>query len=134
MTMSDPLGDMLTRIRNGQRVRKTSVLCPASKLRANVLDVLRSEGYIRGWRRLDEESPADKPFLEIELKYHDGDPVIQEINRISTPGRRVYSSIKDLPRTYSGLGISILSTPRGVMSDTEARAANVGGEVLCRVF
>ena len=134
MTMSDPLGDMLTRIRNGQRVRKTSVLCPASKLRANVLDVLRNEGYIRSWRRLEEEQAADKPFLEIELKYHDGDPVIQEISRVSTPGRRVYSSIKDLPRIYSGLGISILSTPRGVMSDTQARAANVGGEVLCRVF
>jgi small subunit ribosomal protein S8 len=134
MTMSDPLGDMLTRIRNGQRVRKTSVRCPASKLRGNVLNVLRDEGYIRGWRRLEEDQQETKPFLEIELKYQGGDPVIQEISRVSKPGRRVYSSIKDLPRIYSGLGISILSTPRGVMSDTEARAANVGGEVLCRVF
>ena len=134
MTMSDPLGDMLTRIRNGQRVRKTLVRCPASKLRGNVLNVLRDEGYIRGWRRLEEDQQETKPFLEIELKYQGGDPVIQEISRVSKPGRRVYSSIKDLPRIYSGLGISILSTPRGVMSDTEARAANVGGEVLCRVF
>ena len=134
MTMSDPLGDMLTRIRNGQHVRKTSVRCPASKLRGNVLNVLRDEGYIRGWRRLEEDQQETKPFLEIELKYQGGDPVIQEISRVSKPGRRVYSSIKDLPRIYSGLGISILSTPRGVMSDTEARAANVGGEVLCRVF
>lgn len=133
MTMSDPLGDMLTRIRNGQRVRKNVVRCPASKLRANVLNVLEKEGFIRGWRRLDEE-PAEKPFFEIELKYQDGDPVIQEISRVSKPGRRVYSSIRDLPRIYGGLGISILSTPRGVMSDIDARAANVGGEVLCRVF
>ncbi len=132
MTMSDPLGDMLTRIRNGQRIHKNQVRCPASKLRANVLDVLQKEGYIRGWRRIDEE--AAKPFLEIELKYHEGSPVIQEISRVSTPGRRVYSSIKDLPTVLNGLGISILSTPRGVMSDVEARAANVGGEVLCRVF
>ncbi len=132
MTMSDPLGDMLTRIRNGQRVNKPVVRCPASRLRADVLDVLQSEGYIRGWRRLDGE-PA-RPFLEIELKYHDGGPVIREIDRVSRPGRRVYSSIRDLPRVYNGLGISILSTPRGVMSDARARAANVGGEVLCKVF
>ena len=132
MTMSDPLGDMLTRIRNGQRIHKNVVRCPASKLRVNVLDVLQKEGYIRGWHRLDGE-PA-KPFLEIELKYHEGTPVIQEISRVSTPGRRVYSSIKDLPAVLNGLGISILSTPRGVMSDVEARAANVGGEVLCKVF
>lgn len=133
MTMSDPLGDMLTRIRNGQRIHKNVVRCPASKLRANVLDVLKKEGYIRGWRRLDDDVVA-KPFLEIELKYHEGNPVIQEISRVSTPGRRVYSSIKDLPAVLNGLGISILSTPRGVMSDADARAANVGGEVLCRVF
>lgn len=132
MTMSDPLGDMLTRIRNGQRVNKRTVRCPASRLRANVLDVLAGEGYIRGWRRL-EDRPT-KPFLEIELKYHEGTPVIHEISRVSRPGRRVYSSIKDLARVYNGLGISILSTPRGVMSDADARAANVGGEVLCRVF
>ncbi len=132
MTMSDPVGDMLTRIRNGQRVNKQVVRCPASRLRANVLEVLASEGYIRGYRRL-EDQPA-KPFLEIELKYHDGYPVIREISRVSRPGRRVYSSIKELPRVYDGLGISILSTPRGVMSDAAARAANVGGEVLCQVF
>lgn len=132
MTMSDPLGDMLTRIRNGQRVNKSVVRCPASRLRADVLDVLQGEGYIRGWRR-GEDSPA-RPFLEIELKYHDGAPVIREIARVSRPGRRVYSPVRDLPRVYNGLGISILSTPRGVMSDARARAANVGGEVLCKVF
>lgn len=132
MTMSDPLGDMLTRIRNGQRVRKVAVRCPASKLRLNVLEVLRKEGYIRGFRRLEDD--MTKPLLEIELKYQEGTPVIQEISRVSRPGQRVYSSIKDLPRVYNGLGISILSTPRGVMSDADARAANVGGEVLCKVF
>lgn len=132
MTMSDPLGDMLTRIRNGQRVHKPIVRCPASRLRANVLEVLVKEGFIRGWRRIEDDST--KPHIEIELKYHEGKPLIQEISRVSKPGRRVYSSIKDLPRVYNGLGISILSTPRGVMSDAEARAANVGGEVLCRVF
>ncbi|MDR3517354.1 MAG: 30S ribosomal protein S8 [Azospirillaceae bacterium] len=132
MALSDPLGDMLTRIRNGQRARMTSVSSPASKLRANVLEVLKKEGYIRGFSRTD----ADVGFAElrIELKYHEGEPVIKEIARVSKPGRRVYSKIKDLPRIYNGLGISILSTPRGVMSDIEARAANVGGEVLCRVF
>jgi small subunit ribosomal protein S8 len=132
MTMSDPLGDMLTRIRNGQRVHKGTVRCPASKLRLNVLEVLRKEGYIRGYRRI--EGDITKPQLEIELKYQEGSPVIQEISRVSRPGQRVYSSIKDLPRVYNGLGISILSTPRGVMSDADARAANVGGEVLCKVF
>ncbi|HEX9646931.1 MAG TPA: 30S ribosomal protein S8 [Alphaproteobacteria bacterium] len=132
MTMSDPLGDMLTRIRNGQRVHKAIVRCPASRLRVNVLEVLRKEGYIRGFRRLDEE--AVQPLLEIELKYQEGTPVIQEISRVSRPGQRVYSSIRDLARVYNGLGISILSTPRGVMSDADARAANVGGEVLCKVF
>ena len=132
MTMSDPLGDMLTRIRNGQQVGKQVVRCPASRLRANVLEVLHREGYIRGYRR--DEEVAEKPQIEIELKYHEGSPVIQEISRVSKPGRRVYSSIRDLSPVYNGLGISILSTPRGVMSDNEARAANVGGEVLCKVF
>jgi small subunit ribosomal protein S8 len=132
MTMSDPLGDMLTRIRNGQRVQKPIVRCPASRLRANVLEVLHKEGFIRGYRRIEDD--PTKPQIEIELKYHEGKPLIQEISRVSKPGRRVYSSIRDLPRVYNGLGISILSTPRGVMSDVEARAANVGGEVLCRVF
>lgn len=132
MAMSDPLGDMLTRIRNGQRVGKSKVRAPASKLRSNVLEVLKREGYIRGFRL--EEQRAGINEIEIELKYNDGQPVIQEISRVSRPGQRVYSKIKELPRYYSGLGITILSTPRGVMSDHEARAANVGGEVLCRVF
>ena len=130
--MTDPIGDMLTRIRNGQRARKAQVNSPASKLRARLLDVLQREGYIRGYTRFEMDS--GKPELQIELKYHDGEPVIREISRISRPGRRVYSSIKDLPTIYNGLGISILSTPQGVMSDSEARLANVGGEVLCRVF
>jgi len=132
MNLNDPLADMLTRIRNGQRAHKATVISPASKLRANVLDVLKREGYIRGYSRADvREGIAE---ITIELKYHDGQPVIREIHRVSKPGRRVYSGIGDLPRVYNGLGISILSTPRGVMSDTEARAANVGGEVLCTVF
>lgn len=132
MSMSDPLGDMLTRIRNGQRVGKSKVNAPASMLRSNVLEVLKREGYIRGFRR-HEQRPGIAELV-IELKYHDGNPVIQEISRISRPGQRVYSKIKELPLYYNGLGITILSTPRGVMSDQEARAANVGGEVLCRVF
>ena len=130
--MTDPIGDMLTRIRNGQRARKAQVNSPASKLRARLLDVLQREGYIRGYSRFEED--AGKPELSIELKYHDGEPVIREISRVSKPGRRVYSSIKDLPTIYNGLGISILSTPQGVMSDSEARLANVGGEILCSVF
>ncbi|MFQ6016895.1 MAG: 30S ribosomal protein S8 [Kiloniellaceae bacterium] len=132
MAMSDPLGDMLTRIRNGQRIGKSKVRAPASRLRSNVLEVLKREGYIRGFR-VEEQRPGIGE-LEIELKYNDGVPVIQEIARVSRPGQRVYSKIKELPRYYNGLGITILSTPRGVMSDQEARAANVGGEVLCRVF
>ncbi len=132
MSMSDPLGDMLTRIRNAQRSRHSSCVAPASKLRANVLDVLRREGYIRGFAA--EELRPGIAQLRIELKYNEGEPVIKEIHRVSTPGRRVYSKIRELPRVYAGLGVSILSTPRGVMSDSEARAANVGGEVLCRVF
>ncbi|CCG07862.1 30S ribosomal protein S8 [Pararhodospirillum photometricum] len=132
MALSDPLGDMLTRIRNGQRARKSSVATPASTLRAGVLDVLVREGYIRGYEKIDIRTGVSE--LRVELKYHEGEPVIREIARVSTPGRRVYSKIKDLPKVYNGLGISILSTPRGVMSDHEARQANVGGEVLCRVF
>jgi len=132
MTMTDPLGDMLTRIRNAQRARMSVVSSPASKLRTNVLEVLQREGYIRGYS--ESQMRAGINELRIELKYHEGEPVIKEIKRVSTPGRRVYSKIKDLPRVYNGLGIAILSTPRGVMSDSEARAANVGGEVLCRVF
>ncbi len=132
MALSDPLGDMLTRIRNAQRARHTSCVSPASKLRANVLDVLKREGFIRGFAA--EQLRPGVAQLRIELKYNDGEPVIKEIHRVSKPGRRVYSKIKELPRVYAGLGVSILSTPRGVMSDAEARAANVGGEVLCRVF
>ena len=132
MAMSDPLGDMLTRIRNGQRARKDKIVSPASRFRGNVLAVLQKEGYIRAYNER-ELQPGIKEF-EIELKYHNGDPVIREIARVSTPGRRVYSGISDLTKVYGGLGISILSTPRGVMSDHEARDANVGGEVLCRVF
>ena len=132
MAMTDPIGDMLTRIRNGQRANMALVVSPASKMRARVLDVLQREGYIRGYSRFEKD--AGKPELQIELKYYDGEPVIREISRVSKPGRRVYSAIKDLPSIYNGLGISILSTPRGVMSDGEARDANVGGEVLCRVF
>jgi len=132
MAMSDPIGDMLTRIRNGQRARMSVVSSPASKLRLNVLDVLKREGYIRGYS--ESEMRKGLHELRIELKYHEGEPVIKEIKRVSKPGRRVYTKIKDLPRVYNGLGIAIMSTPQGVMSDTEARTANVGGEVLCRVF
>ncbi len=130
MSLSDPLGDMLTRIRNGQSAQKSAVNSPASKLRKNVLDVLKREGYIRGFTQADEGHKE----LAIELKYHNGEPVIKEIRRVSKPGRRVYSGVKDLPRIYNGLGIAILSTPQGVMSDAEARNAHVGGEILCTVF
>ncbi len=132
MTMSDPIGDLLTRIRNGQRARFSKVRAPASKMRSNVLNVLKREGYIRDFKNFEIRPGLSE--IEIELKYADGEPVIREISRVSKPGRRVYSKIKELPRYYNGLGITILSTPRGVMSDNEARAANVGGEVLCRVF
>lgn len=132
MSMSDPLGDMLTRIRNGQMARKVTIPVPASKMRARVLDVLQREGFIRGYSW--SEIKAGISELDVELKYADGEPVIKEISRVSRPGRRVYSGIDNLPRIYNGLGISILSTSKGVMSDTEAREQNVGGEVLCRVF
>jgi small subunit ribosomal protein S8 len=132
MAMSDPLGDMLTRIRNGQMAGKGSVLSPGSNLRRNVLEVLQREGYIRGYGA--SESEPGKASLAIELKYHNGQPVIRELRRVSKPGRRVYAGVKELPRVYNGLGIAILSTPRGVMSDAEAREAHVGGEVLCTVF
>lgn len=132
MSLSDPVGDMLTRIRNGQAARLDSVTMPASRLRANVLDVLQREGYIRGY--LEEEVRGGIREIRVELKYDNGKPVIREVHRVSTPGRRIYSKISDLPKVYNGLGISILSTPRGVMSDSEARTANVGGEVLCKVF
>jgi small subunit ribosomal protein S8 len=132
MAMTDPLGDMLTRIRNGQAAGHQTVLCPASRLRANVLEVLKREGYIRGFSWAEKARGIAE--FTIELKYHEGEPVIRDIDRISKPGRRVYSGIQDLAKVSGGLGISILSTPRGVMSDAEARAANVGGEVLCKVF
>jgi small subunit ribosomal protein S8 len=131
MTMSDPLGDMLTRIRNAQMRKKSKVTTPGSRLRERVLDVLQSEGYIRGYSQHEQDG---KNELEIELKYYDGEPVIREIERVSRPGRRVYASVKNIPRVSNGLGVSILSTPKGVMSDAEARDQNVGGEVLCRVF
>ena len=132
MSLSDPLGDLLTRIRNGQRAGKQLVESPSSRLRVNVLDVLKREGYIRDYST--EEVRTGIGTVRVELKYAEGRPVIRKIDRVSKPGRRVYSKVSDLPRVYNGLGISILSTPRGVMSDSEARAANVGGEVLCQVF
>jgi small subunit ribosomal protein S8 len=130
--MTDPLGDMLTRIRNGQRAHMPVVNSPASRLRSNVLEVLKREGFIRNFSTAEVRPGISE--ISIELKYHEGEPVIREINRVSKPGCRVYSGIKDLARVYDGLGISILSTPRGVLSDAEARDANVGGEVLCKVF
>ncbi|MGH1349719.1 MAG: 30S ribosomal protein S8 [Methyloligellaceae bacterium] len=132
MTMTDPLGDMLTRIRNAQMRKKSKVSTPASRLRKNVLDVLQQEGYIRGYAEVEFE--GGKSELEIELKYFDGQPVIKEIKRVSKPGRRVYSSVKNLPTVANGLGVAILSTPKGVMSDTQARKDNVGGEILCNIF
>tara|TARA_Y100001960_G_scaffold221766_1_gene232006 strand:- start:917 stop:1309 length:393 start_codon:yes stop_codon:yes gene_type:complete len=130
--MTDPLGDMLTRIRNGQQANLNSIMSPASNLRAGVLDVLKREGYIRGYERTQGES--GKLEIRIELKYHEGEAVIRTITRVSKPGRRVYSSIRDLPRVSNGLGIAILSTPKGVLSDSEARAKHVGGEVLCNII
>ncbi|BCX18595.1 MAG: 30S ribosomal protein S8 [Geminicoccaceae bacterium] len=132
MVGSDPLGDMLTRIRNGQRAQKASVRSPASKLRERVLEVLKREGYIRNYETIDVR-PGIKE-LSIELKYHNGEPVIREIKRVSKPGRRIYAGVKDLPKVYNGLGIAIISTPRGVVSDAEARELKVGGEILCTVF
>ena len=130
--ISDTLGDMLTRIRNGQMAKMAVVTCPSSKHRKNVLDTLTREGYIRGYT--ETQKSAGQAQLDIELKYHEGEPAIRKIDRVSKPGRRVYSGIQDLGRVFNGLGIFILSTPRGVLSDNEARAQNVGGEVLCRVF
>jgi len=132
MTVTDPLGDMLTRIRNAQLRGKSKVTTPASRMRARVLDVLQQEGYIRGYAEVDYGKGRSE--IEIELKYFDGEPVIRQIDRVSTPGRRVYASVNSLPTVYNGLGISILSTPKGVLSDADARAQNVGGEVICTVF
>ncbi|GAB5512013.1 MAG: 30S ribosomal protein S8 [Hyphomicrobiales bacterium] len=132
MAMTDPIGDMLTRIRNAQMRSKTTVIAPASKLRERVLQVLADEGYIRGFART--ELGDGKSEISIELKYFDGTPVIRKIERVSKPGRRVYASVRNIPTVNNGLGVSILSTPKGVMADHQAREENVGGEVLCQVF
>ena len=132
MALNDPLGDMIARIRNAQMRSKSKVSSPGSKLRAHVLDVLKNEGYIRGYATI--EYSEGRTEFEIELKYFDGEPVIREISRVSKPGRRVYASVKNLPRINNGLGLAILSTPKGVMADHDARDANVGGELLCTVF
>jgi small subunit ribosomal protein S8 len=132
MSLNDPIGDLITRIRNAQMRNKPKVVSPGSKLRESVLEVLKSEGYIRGYASVERTSGRSE--LEIELKYFDGEPVIREISRISKPGRRVYASVKALPRINNGLGVSILSTPKGVMADHAARDANVGGEILFTVF
>ncbi|ORE94576.1 30S ribosomal protein S8 [Acuticoccus yangtzensis] len=132
MNLTDPLGDMLTRIRNAQMRKRSKIVTPGSKLRTNVLEVLKLEGYIRGYSVKELENGRSE--IEVELKYYDGAPVIKEIKRVSKPGRRVYSSVQTLPRVRDGLGISILSTSKGVMSEHAARDANVGGEVLCQVF
>jgi small subunit ribosomal protein S8 len=132
MALNDPVGDLITRIRNAQLRNKSKVSSPGSKLRARVLDVLKTEGYIRDYAEVKYDNGRTE--LEIELKYFDGAPVIREISRVSKPGRRVYASVKALPRIHNGLGVAILSTPKGVMADHEARDANVGGEILCTVF
>jgi small subunit ribosomal protein S8 len=131
MSMNDPVGDLLTRIRNAQMRNKSKVSSPNSRLRESVLDVLKSEGYIRGYAVVEREGRSE---IEIELKYFDGEPVIREIERVSKPGRRVYTSVRNLPRINNGLGVAIVSTPKGVMADHDARDANVGGEILCTVF
>jgi small subunit ribosomal protein S8 len=131
MPMNDPIGDLLARIRNAQLRNKSKVTSPGSKLRERVLEVLKSEGYIRGYAVVERDSHSE---IEIELKYFDGAPVIREIERISKPGRRVYTSVRNLPRINNGLGVAIVSTPKGVMADHDARDANVGGEILCTVF
>ena len=132
MMINDPLSDMIARIKNAATRKRSSVLTPASKLRQRVLDVLAVEGYIRGYKIV--ENPGEFPQFEIELKYFDGNPVIAEISRVSKPGRRVYVSAKSIPHVANGLGISILSTPKGVMADHDAREQNVGGEILCQIF
>ncbi|MGB7037053.1 MAG: 30S ribosomal protein S8 [Xanthobacteraceae bacterium] len=131
MSMNDPLGDLLSRIRNAQMRSKSKVSSPNSRLRESVLEVLKSEGYIRGYAVVEK---AGRSEIEIELKYFDGAPVIREIERVSKPGRRVYTSVKNMPRINNGLGVTIVSTPKGVMADHDARDANVGGEILCKVF
>jgi small subunit ribosomal protein S8 len=132
MAMTDPIGDLITRIRNAQQRAKSKVSTPGSKLRERVLEVLKSEGYIRGYATVEHDNGRSE--IEIELKYFDGAPVIREIARVSKPGRRVYSSAQGLPRVNNGLGVAIISTPKGVMADHAARDANVGGEILFTVF
>lgn len=132
MAVNDPIGDMLTRIRNAQLRRRPKVVTPASNMRARVLDVLAEEGYIRGYTRVEHK--GSHPEFEIELKYFNGQPAIKEIRRVSTPGRRVYSPVRDLKSVANGLGVAILSTPKGVMSDARAKEENVGGEIICNVF
>ena len=132
MAMNDPLGDMLTRIRNAQMRRRPKVSTPASTMRARVLDVLTEEGFIRGYARIEQK--GNLPEFEIELKYYNGQPAIREITRVSKPGRRVYSPVKDIETVANGLGVSIISTPKGVMSDSRAREENVGGEIICNIF
>lgn len=132
MAISDPIGDLLARIRNGQLRGKTKITSPNSRLRTALLDVLQTEGYIRGYAEVEFKDGIKE--LEIELKYHEGRPVIRELKRVSTPGRRVYASVKELKPHRQGLGVSIVSTPQGVMTDSAAREKNVGGEVLCQVF
>ena len=132
MQLNDPIGDLITRIRNAQMRKKSKVSTPGSRLRVSVLDVLKNEGYIRGYATVEHADGRSE--LEIELKYFDGEPVIREISRVSKPGRRVYVAVRNLPRVNNGLGVAILSTPKGVMADHDARDANVGGEVLCTVF
>lgn len=132
MSMSDPLGDMLTRIRNGQQARHATVICPFAKLRENVCKVLQEEGFIRGYKV--EELEGNKKNLVIELKYDQGEPVIRELKRVSKPGRRIYKSVQSFEPFYNGLGVAVVSTPHGVMTDYKARTENVGGEVLCQVF
>ena len=131
MPMNDPVGDLLTRIRNAQMRNKSKVTSPSSKLRESLLEVLKNEGYIRGYAVVEKDGRSE---LEIELKYFDVEPVIREIERVSKPGRRVYTSVKNMPRINNGLGVTIVSTPKGVMADHDARDANVGGEILCTVF
>lgn len=132
MAINDPIGDMLTRIRNAQERRRPKVDTPASNMRARVLDVLAEEGFIRGYARVEQK--GNLPQFEIELKYYNGQPAIKDITRVSKPGRRVYSPVKDIPSVANGLGVAILSTPKGVMSDARAREENVGGEIICNVF
>jgi small subunit ribosomal protein S8 len=131
MPMNDPIGDLLSRIRNAQMRNKSKVASPNSRLRESVLEVLKNEGYIRGYAVVEKDGRSE---IDIELKYFDGEPVIREIERVSKPGRRVYTSVKNMPRINNGLGVTIVSTPKGVMADHDARDANVGGEILCKVF